>query len=94
MKIDINHLAQLANLPLTDEEIEKLSPQLGTTLEYIEQLNEINTDGVEPTAHVTGLKNVTREDTPIESFIQEDALLNAKEKHNGLFKVNAILEND
>ena len=94
MKIDIKHVAKLANLPLSDKEIEKLGPQLEETLDYIEQLNEIDTTGVEPTAHVTGLENVTRNDSISESFSQEDAISNSKNKRNGLFVVPGIFDNE
>lgn len=92
MKINVSHVAKLANLPLTDEEKKKFEKQLSETLDYVNQLNEIDTKGVEPTSQVTGLENVTREDVIKPSFSQEEALANAKSKHNGLFKVKAILE--
>lgn len=94
MKINVRHVAKLANLPLGDEEVGKLESQLVETLEYVEQLNEVDTKNVEPTSQVTGLENVTREDVPLESLSQEQALSNAKHTHNGLFKVKAILDND
>lgn len=92
--IDINHLAKLANLPLTDEEKEKFEKQLQETLDYVDQLKEIDTKGIEPTSHVTGLENVTREDIAQPSFSQDEALTNAKSKHNGLFKVTAIFDQE
>lgn len=94
MKIDISHIAKLANLPLTDSEKKKFEPQLVETLEYIDQLNEIDIKNVLPTSNVTGLENVTREDVPSDSLTQEQALSNTKSLHNGLFKVKAILDND
>jgi len=62
MKLDIKHIAKLANLPINQQEEKKLDKQLNETLDYIEMLQEVNTDAVQPTAHVTGLENVTRED--------------------------------
>lgn len=94
MKINVSHIAKLANLPLTDAEKKKFEPQLESTLEYIDQLNKVDTNQVKPTSQVTGLENVTREDVPSESLTQEQALSNTKEQHNGLFKVKAILDND
>lgn len=94
MKIDVKHIAKLANLPLKDEEIKKLESQLGETLDYIEQLNEVDTKNIEPTSQVTGLENITREDEASESLSQDEAVSNTTEKHNGLFKVKAILSND
>lgn len=94
MKINVGSIAKLANLPLTDTEINKLKPQLEETLSYVDQLNEIDTKDVEPTSQVTGLENTTREDVAKESLTQDQALSNAKNQHNGLFKVKAILDND
>lgn len=92
MKIDINHVAKLAKLSLKKEEKIKLEKQLNETLEYVNQLSEIDTKNVDPTSQVTGLENVTREDEVKPSLSQEEALKNAKSTHNGFFKVKAILE--
>ena len=92
MKFDISHVAKLANLPLSDEEKKKFEKQLDETIQYIQNLNEVNTAGIEPTSQVTGLENVTREDEVKPSLSQEDALSNAKSVHNGLFKVKGILQ--
>ena len=92
MKIDVAHVAKLANLPLSKEEEKKFESQLSSVLEYVSKLNEIDTKSIEPTSQVTGLENVTREDQPSPSLSQEEALSNTKSKHNGLFKVKAILD--
>lgn len=92
MKIDVIHIAKLANLPLESEEKEKLEKQLEETLSYVDRLNAIDTEGVEPKAQVTGLENRTREDEVTPSLSQEDVLKNAKSVHNGFFKVPAIFE--
>lgn len=92
MAIDISHVAKLANLTLSKDEEEKLGRQLEETLEYVNQLEKIDTKGAEPTSQVTGLENVTREDEVTPSLSQEEALTNTKSKYNGLFKVKAILE--
>ena len=94
MKIDVTHIAKLANLPLKTDEIKKLQSQLEPTLEYIAQLNEVNTNNIEPTSQVTGLENVTREDIATNRLTQEQAISNSDETHNGLFKVKGILDND
>ena len=94
MKLDVKHIAKLANLPINGDEEKKLEKQLSETLTYIEILQEVDTKNVEPTAHVTGLENVTREDTPYPSLTQEQALMNTKKQHEGFFKVEAILDND
>jgi aspartyl-tRNA(Asn)/glutamyl-tRNA(Gln) amidotransferase subunit C len=94
MKFDVSHVAKLANLPLSDEEKKKFEKQLEETLQYIENLNEVDTNGVEPTSQVTGLENVLREDKTSPSLSQEEALSNTKSQQKGLFKVKGILGND
>lgn len=94
MKFDIKHVAKLANLTLTQEEEEKFSKQLEETAEYVEGLNEVNTENIEPTSQVTGLENITREDEIKPSLTQEEALKNAKSTHNGFFKVKGILNSE
>lgn len=92
MKIDVSQVAKLANLPLTSEEKKKFEKQLVEILDYIKKLEEINTKNIPPTSQVTELENVTREDTALPSLPQEEVLKNTKSKHNGFFKVKAILE--
>ncbi len=92
MKINVYHVAELANLPLKKNEIEKFDRQLSDILSYVEKLRKVDTKNVETTSQVTGLENVTREDETSPSLSQEDALSNTKSQHNGLFKVPAILE--
>ena len=92
MKIDVKKVAKLANLNLKPEDEKKFEKQLNDILGYVDKLNEVDTKGVEITSQVTGLKNVTREDTPTQSLTQEEVLSGTKSKHNGLFKVDAILE--
>jgi aspartyl-tRNA(Asn)/glutamyl-tRNA(Gln) amidotransferase subunit C len=94
MKININRVATLASLPLTDEEKKKLESQLEETLTYIEQLEEVDTKNVEPTSQVTGLENVTRTDKAKPSLTQEEALSNVTEKHNGYVMVPGILDGE
>lgn len=76
------------------QEEKKLEKQLEETLSYIEILKEIDTKNIQPTANVTGLENITREDKPAESLTQKQALSNAKKEYNGFFEVDAILDND
>jgi aspartyl-tRNA(Asn)/glutamyl-tRNA(Gln) amidotransferase subunit C len=92
MKIDVLHIAKLANLPLRKEEIAKYEEQLSSILDYIEKLKKVKTDDVLETSQVTNLENVTKEDSTSPSVLQEAALSNTKNKHNGFFKVKAILE--
>ncbi|HBQ51116.1 hypothetical protein A3B42_04280 [Candidatus Daviesbacteria bacterium RIFCSPLOWO2_01_FULL_38_10] len=62
MKINVKHVAKLANLPLSQNEEEKYAKQLSKILDYMEKLNQADTLGVEPTFNVSGLSNVTRDD--------------------------------
>jgi len=94
MKLNIKHIARLANLPLSEKEEKHLETQLQETLTYVEILKGIDTNNVEPTAHVTGLENVTREDKALPSFTQKEALSNTTKVYNGFFEVEAILDND
>lgn len=92
MKINVSHIAKLANLPLSDEETKKFDKQLSEVLQYIEKLNELDTKNVEPTSQVTGLENVLRSDETASSLTQEQALSNAPKQYNGFFEVKGILE--
>ncbi len=94
MKIDVPHIAKLANLILKSGEDEKFEKQLSGILSYVEKLKEVDTKNVETTSQVTGLENVTREDETKPSLTQVEALSNTKSQHNGLFKVKAILDNE
>ncbi len=92
MKIDVSHIAKLANLPLSLEEKTKFEKQLEETIKYVEELGDVETKGIEPTSQVTGLENVTRKDLAGPSLTQDESLSNTKSAHNGMFKVNAIFE--
>ena len=94
MKINVSNIAKLANLSLSSDEEIKLEKQLDETIEYVKELEEVNTKDIEPTSQVTGLENITRDDSTKPSLSQEEALANAKSKHNGFFKVNAIFNEE
>jgi aspartyl-tRNA(Asn)/glutamyl-tRNA(Gln) amidotransferase subunit C len=94
VKINVSHVAKLANLPLSEKEKEKFEKQLQETADYVDKLNKIETNNIEPTSQVTGLENVLREDVVKPSLAQEEALKNAKESHEGFFKVDAIFNNE
>jgi aspartyl-tRNA(Asn)/glutamyl-tRNA(Gln) amidotransferase subunit C len=94
MKINVPHIAKLANLPLSSDEGKRFEKQLEETLDYVEELNQVDTKNVEPTSQVTGLENVAREDISKPSLTQDEALSNTTKSYNGFFKVNAILENE
>lgn len=90
----VNHIAKLANIPLTDEEEGKLATAFTETLDVVAKLKEVDTANTEPTHQVTGLVNVLRDDEVDESrmFTQEEALANAKTTADGYFVVEQILE--
>jgi aspartyl-tRNA(Asn)/glutamyl-tRNA(Gln) amidotransferase subunit C len=90
---DVRKLAQLANLPLTDEQLEKYPEQLTESLAYVENLKEIDTETISELAYTIDIKNVTREDEIDMSrvFTQKQALSNAKNVKNGKFVVKRIL---
>ncbi len=94
MKINVPHVAKLANLPLTENEEKLFEKQLSDVLQYIEKLGEVDTKNVIPTSQVTGLENVTREDVTEVSLSQEKALSNTKAHHKGSFQVKGILESE
>ena len=90
--LDISHIAKLANLPLTKAEEKLFSKQLSSTLSYVQQLDEVVTKDIEPTAQVTGLINVFRDDRVTPSIPRKEALQNASASYNGFFKVKAVFE--
>lgn len=93
MKIDVKKIAKLASLTLTAEEEIKFEKQLSDILQYVEKLNEVDVKDVEPTSQITGLENVTRNDNyTADMLTQEQALSGNNSKHNGMFKVKAVLE--
>lgn len=89
---DVLHISKLAGLIVSSQEIKKFLKQLSEVLDYIEVLNKINTQGIEPTSQVTQLENVFREDETSPSLPIEEVLSGTKKKHNNFFKVKAILE--
>lgn len=94
MKVDVLHIAKLAKLPLNSKEVKKYEEQLSSILSYIDKLQTLDTTNTEETSQTTGLENITREDVTSPSLSQEEALSSTKSKHNGLFKVKGILNND
>ncbi len=91
-KKDVEYVAELARLELTDQEKEKYAIQLGKILDYICKLKELDTQNIEPTSHVLGLENVMREDEVKPSLGQDEILSNAPQKEDGYFKVKKVIE--
>ncbi len=81
------HIARLARLALSDEEVERMSRELSTVLDHIERIGEIDLDGVEPTSHVEELENVLREDVPRPSMAPERAMEQAPDPAAAGFRV-------
>lgn len=95
VKIDeaqVRRVALLSRLELSDNEVAQFSTQLSAIVEYIEKLNELNTDTVEPLAHCLPVHTVLREDVPRPSLTNDQALGNAPEREDEYFKVPKILD--
>jgi aspartyl-tRNA(Asn)/glutamyl-tRNA(Gln) amidotransferase subunit C len=91
-KEEVEHIATLARLNLTEEEKEKYSEQLSGILSYFEKLKEVDTSAVEPTSQVTGLTNIMREDEIGEFDAASELVSIAPAEENGFYKVPKILE--
>jgi len=91
-KEEIEHIALLARLGLTDEEKKKYASQLSSILDYVEQLKEVDTDGVEPTAQVTGLENVMRQDEmeKLDKETMKKLIELAPDKEDNLIKTKSV----
>ncbi|MFQ3573341.1 MAG: Asp-tRNA(Asn)/Glu-tRNA(Gln) amidotransferase subunit GatC [Thermodesulfovibrionales bacterium] len=89
---DVDHIAKLSRLELSSEEKETMMTQLNNILLYIDKLNELNTEGIEPTSHVVDISNVFQEDIPSRSLDIESALSNAPDRLNSYFRVPRIIE--
>lgn len=92
VEIDVDHVARLARLALTDEERERLRSQLPVILEHAERVQEVAAEDVPATSHPIPLSNVFREDEPEPTLSQEEALAGAPETEKGQFKVPRIVE--
>ncbi len=90
-KEEIIKISQLARIALTDQEVEKFQKELSAVLDYVEELKNVNVEGLEEVSQVTGLVNVQRDDKIVNSEILEDIFKNAPEMKDGYFKVKAIL---
>ena len=91
-RAQVQHIAALARISLTDAETEVFARQLSDILDQFEALQSLDTDGVPPTSHVAGLDTVLREDEPAGSLESEDSLLNAPQRRGDFFQVRAVLD--
>ncbi len=89
---DVEHVANLARLELTESEKEQFERQLSAILKYAEKLNELNTTDVPPTSHAMPLSNVMREDKARTSLPRNKVFQNAPEEEDDQFKVPAVIE--
>ncbi len=89
---DVEHVARLARLELSEAEKERMRRELDSILSYIDKLRALDTGGVEPTSHAIPMTNVMRDDTPRPSFPQEAMLANAPERSGEFFRVPRIIE--
>ncbi|MFQ5847218.1 MAG: Asp-tRNA(Asn)/Glu-tRNA(Gln) amidotransferase subunit GatC [Candidatus Methylomirabilales bacterium] len=89
---EVDHVARLARLGLSDEESERMRAQLDAILSYIDKLNELDTGNVTPTSHVIPMTNVFRQDVVCPSLSQAQALANAPDSQEAFFRVPRILE--
>lgn len=88
----VEHVAHLARLNLTEEETRLYTEQLNDILKFAEQLGELDTDDVEPTSHVLPMANVMREDKELPSLPLEEALRNVPDARDGMIQVPAVFE--
>ncbi len=89
---EVDYIATLSRLELSDEERERAATELSQILEHFEQLNQLNTDGVEPTDHVLPVVNVLRADEVRPSLAIEAVLQNAPEHAGNMFQVPRVVE--
>ena len=89
---DVEHVARLSRLALSDAELEKMREQLAAILAHIDTLRALDTEAVEPTSHAVPMENVMREDEPRPSLPQEAMLANAPDRSTDFFRVPRIIE--
>jgi len=90
-KKEVEHVADLARLSLSDDELEKMTGQLDTILSYMDTLNTLDTSQVEPTTHVFSVSNAFREDVVQESLSQADAVKNGPQQDSQFFQVPRVI---
>jgi aspartyl-tRNA(Asn)/glutamyl-tRNA(Gln) amidotransferase subunit C len=91
-RAEVEHVARLARLALTDEELERMRKELDAILAYIDKLKALDVEGVEPTSHAVPLVNVMRDDAVRPCLTQTEALANAPDRAGEFFRVPRIIE--
>lgn len=89
---EVTHIARLARVGLSQDEMSRFQDQLSQILDYFQRLQEADTENVPPTAHTLSMHNIMRDDEPRPSFDKEDILANAPQREGDLFRVRAVLE--
>lgn len=89
---EVRHVAALARVAMTDDEVELMRSQLSNILDHVDVLNQVDTEGVEPTGHSVDVTSVMRDDDVLESARLEDVLANAPSTHDDFIRVKAVLE--
>jgi aspartyl-tRNA(Asn)/glutamyl-tRNA(Gln) amidotransferase subunit C len=87
---EVRKVAELARLELSDADVEVMAKQLSAIVDYINQLQQVNTDGVEPLAHALDLHDVFRDDVPGQSLSEDEALANAPGRKGNHYSVPAV----
>lgn len=90
-KAEVLNVAHLARLEMADSEVDAFAGQIGKILDYIDQLNQVDTHGISPTSHAISLTNAFREDVPSDHLDRSEALTNAPEKEDGTFIVPRVI---
>ena len=88
---EVLHVAQLARLDIAEGDVDRLADQIGTILDYVDTLNQVDTTGVPATSHAITLTNAFREDQVQDHLDPQDSLANAPEKEDGAFVVPKVL---
>ena len=91
---EVLHIARLARMGITDDEVDRLREQLSDILDNFEVLKQVNTDNVPPTAQSIAFNNVIRDDRVVASYSQDDILSNAPQREQDYFKIHAVLEDE
>ncbi len=89
---EVTHIARLARVGLSQDDVSRFQDQLSQILDYFQRLQEADTENIPPTAHTLAMHNIMRDDEPRPSFDKEDILANAPQREGDHFRVRAVLE--
>ena len=89
---EVKHIALLARVAMTDEEVEKMRDELSNILDQFQVIQHVDTEDVEPTGHSANLESVMRDDKPADSTPKEDILANVPSREGDFLRVRAVLE--